>query len=111
MSPIRHRTPLPHPGLPRFQNQSILRYTLSASGLPSNRRNVIAAQQLSLIRSPDAPISVRNRGRAQCAAVGELPARDAPAPPLAQVFQSTVIWRWVQNEFSLGGGLLAGAGR
>jgi hypothetical protein len=46
--------------LPRFQNQTIPRYTLSASGLSSNLRKVIAAQQLSLIRRPDAPIFMRN---------------------------------------------------
>jgi hypothetical protein len=56
MSPIRHRTPLPQPALPRLQNQAVPRYTLSASGLSSNLREVVAAQQLSLIRSPDAPI-------------------------------------------------------
>jgi hypothetical protein len=33
----------------------ILRYTLSASWLPSNHLKVAAAQRLSLIRSPDAP--------------------------------------------------------
>ena len=55
-SPVRHQTPLPQGGLQQFQNQSILRYTLSASGLSSNRSKVVVAQQLSLIRSPDAPI-------------------------------------------------------
>ena len=55
-SPSRHQMPLPQGGLQQFQNQSILRYTLSASGLSSNRSKVVAAQQLSLIRSPDAPI-------------------------------------------------------
>jgi hypothetical protein len=36
------------------------RYTLSASGLSSHPRKVVAAQQLSLIRGPDAPICMRN---------------------------------------------------
>src|SRR5271167_170617 len=45
--------PLPHSDLLRFQNQMIPRYTLSASGPSSNLRKVVAAQQLSLIRSPD----------------------------------------------------------
>jgi hypothetical protein len=40
----------------------ILRYTLSASGLSSNLRKVVAAQQLSLIRRPDAPIFARKAG-------------------------------------------------
>ena len=39
-SPSRHQMPLPQRGLQRFQNQSILRYTLSASGLSSNRSKV-----------------------------------------------------------------------
>jgi hypothetical protein len=34
----------------------VLRYTLSALGFLSNQRKVAAAQRLSLIRSPDAPI-------------------------------------------------------
>jgi hypothetical protein len=42
------------------QYQTIPRYTLSASGFSSNLRKVIAAQQLSLIRRPDAPIFMRN---------------------------------------------------
>ena len=46
--------------LGRFPNQTIPRYTLSASGLSSNLRKVVAAQQLSLIRRPDAPICMRN---------------------------------------------------
>src|SRR5246127_1765021 len=54
-SPTRHQTPLPQPGLQRFQNQSVLRYTLSASGLLPSIAKVAAAQRLSLIRSPDAP--------------------------------------------------------
>jgi hypothetical protein len=40
----------------------IPRYTLSASGSSSNLRNVVAAQQLSLIRSPDAHFFMRNAG-------------------------------------------------
>ena len=40
---------------PRFQNQMIPNYTLSASGRSSNLRKVVVAQPLSLIRSPDAP--------------------------------------------------------
>ena len=62
MSPIRHRTPLPQPARPRFQNQAVLRYTLAASGISLNLREVVATQQLSLIRNPDAPICVRNPG-------------------------------------------------
>ncbi len=54
-SPSRHQMPLPQRGLQRFQNQTVLRYTLSASGRSSNRAKVAAAQRLSLIRRPDAP--------------------------------------------------------
>jgi hypothetical protein len=36
--------------------------SLSASGFSADRRKVVVAQQLSLIRSPDALISVRNLG-------------------------------------------------
>jgi hypothetical protein len=38
----------------------IPRYTPPASGRSSNLRKVVAAQQLSLIRRPDAPICMRN---------------------------------------------------
>jgi hypothetical protein len=54
--------PLPQRDLQRFQNQIVLRYTLSASGFLSNQRKVAAAQRLSLIRSPDALFGVRNAG-------------------------------------------------
>jgi superfamily I DNA/RNA helicase len=37
-------------------------YTLSASGCSSNRQEVVLAKQLSLIRRPDAPSSLRNPG-------------------------------------------------
>jgi hypothetical protein len=47
--------PVPQSDLSRFQSQMILRYTPSASALPSNHLKVAAAQRLSLIRSPDAP--------------------------------------------------------
>jgi hypothetical protein len=40
----------------------ILRYILSPSGLSANLQKVVAAQQLSLIRSPDAPICVSYPG-------------------------------------------------
>ena len=36
-SPSRHQTRLPQRGLRRFQNRTVLRYTLSASGLSANR--------------------------------------------------------------------------
>ena len=44
--------------LRRVQTRTVPRsaYTLSASGRSSNHSKVVAAQQLSLIRSPDAPI-------------------------------------------------------
>ena len=49
-------------GLRRVQTQTALRYTLSASGRSSNHRKVFVAEELSLIRRPDAPNSVRNAG-------------------------------------------------
>jgi hypothetical protein len=36
--------------------------SLSAPAFSADRRKVVVAQQLSLIRSPDAPICVRNLG-------------------------------------------------
>src|SRR6202048_5423282 len=61
-SPIRHQTLLPQRGLPRFQNRTVLRYTLSESGRSSHHRKVLLAKELSLIRRPDAPNTVRNAG-------------------------------------------------
>src|SRR5580692_9383265 len=55
MSQDRHQTQLPQPVPRGFQNQSVLRYTLSASGLSLESSKVAVAQRLSLIRSPDAP--------------------------------------------------------
>src|SRR5580692_1325883 len=55
MSQDRHQTRLPQPAPRGFQNQSVLRYTLSASGLSLESSKVAVAQRLSLIRSPDAP--------------------------------------------------------
>jgi hypothetical protein len=48
--------------LQRLQNQTALRYTLSASGLSANQEKVVVAQQLLLIRSPDALVCLRNAG-------------------------------------------------
>jgi hypothetical protein len=48
------------------KNQMIPRYIPSASGLSSNLRKVVAARQLSLIRSPDAPVSMRKAGWSSC---------------------------------------------
>src|ERR1700730_18525474 len=61
-SQMRHQTLLPQRALPRFQNRTGLRYTLSASGRSSNQRKVLLAKELSLIRRPDAPNTVRNAG-------------------------------------------------
>jgi hypothetical protein len=61
-SQAQHQMQLPQRGLPRFQNRTVPRYTLSASGCSSNHREVVLAKQLSLIRRPDAPNSVRNAG-------------------------------------------------
>src|SRR3984957_1135646 len=55
MSQGRHQMRLPQPAPQGFQNQSVLRYTLSASGLSLESSKVAVAQRLSLIRSPDAP--------------------------------------------------------
>ena len=55
----RRRTPPPPCVRQQLQIQTNLRYTRSASGRSSNLEKVVAAQQLSLIRRPDALSSVR----------------------------------------------------
>jgi len=45
-----------------FKSKKYPGYTLFASGLSSNRQEVVLAKQLSLISSSDALISVRNAG-------------------------------------------------
>src|ERR1700722_15500895 len=64
MSQGRHQMRLPQPAPQGFQNQSVLRYTLSASGLSLESSKVAVAQRLSLIRSPDAPSLCEKSGLA-----------------------------------------------
>src|SRR5580693_7256705 len=68
MSQDRHQTRLPQPAPRGFQNQSVLRYTLSASGLSLESSKVAVAQRLSLIRSPDAPSLCEKSGLAKARA-------------------------------------------
>ncbi|MGY3602415.1 MULTISPECIES: hypothetical protein, partial [unclassified Bradyrhizobium] len=61
-SPGQHQRLLPQPGLPPLQNQTVPRYTLSASGHSLNHRKVLLAKELSLIRAPMRLNTVRNAG-------------------------------------------------
>jgi hypothetical protein len=65
-SPGQHQRPLPQPGLPPLQNQTGLRYTLSASGRSFDQGKVVVAKQLSLIRAPMRLNTVRNAGQGLC---------------------------------------------
>src|ERR1700722_17044113 len=81
MSQGRHQMRLPQPAPQGFQNQSVLRYTLSASGLSLESSKVAVAQRLSLIRSPDAPSLCEKSGLVPPPLPTPPPPPPQPPPP------------------------------